>query len=588
MNFIEKLKEYVTNNDDFEIVNIAGSIADQKRNNRKDEFSDIDLFIITEKKDYYLKNVEWLNFFDEKFIYFNDPISMGVGIELRIAYESGLLVDMAIINNREFNLLKQNSTFCEKILDRGMINIKNSKNIDFLKHEPITKEKISESILNRKIDEFWIDIANIYKYLKRGDFFSAKYAFDRRITKLLIFTMEEYAKTIKSNIDVMFNGRYMDSWLDENSLKLIYKINSSTDINQMLNCIDLSIDLFEDRMKKIFDYYGYKKETTKEKIILVIKERINELKIIKSVVDKILMYNYGLNRQKLEKILKEKVQASYRKRKKLNFVIPAFPGKSPNKYSCFSYLPDYTENISINSIRKFIKEIEKSYPFGCNFTIIHDGHFFIKLGITRKEIELNEYISAVRKKLPSNIRSMTIYDLMKNSDLEIAYKQFKRLYVDNNINDNINNIDLSNEILFTKYEFFDKINIANSSNNQIQMRAKIIAKESLKIKKAVNNLIEEFFPDSIRLSVHYQDKNSVKMGFKLIPNSINKGTPWFYVAYVSENGKIILGKTNWIFKNKKLQSNKFGKYYLIDNKSIDVFLEGKCSDIILKEKGFNR
>lgn len=585
MKFIEKLKEYVLKNDDFDVVNIGGSFADKKRENRADTFSDVDLFIITEKKDYYLHNPKWLDFFDEKFIYFNDPISMGVGTELRVAFESGLLADIAIVNNEEFDQLKNNQIFCEKILDRGMINIKNTKGENYFKYKSIEKQKISEKALNRKINEFWIDIANIYKYIKRNDLFSAKYAFDRRITKLLIYTMEEYTKTLNNNIDVMFNGRNMSSWLDEESLKLIYEINSSIKEEEMLKSIELAINLFENRMKKIFKYYGFEEPQENNIIITIIKEKLNELKNIKTVVNKILEYSYGMNNNNLEKILYKKVQEAYEKKEKLNFVIPAFPGKSPNKNSCFSHLPDYTENISINAIKAFIKEINKVYKFKCNFTIIHDGHYFIKLGITRSEEELNDYINEIRKNLPRNVKSKTIYDLMRTNDFNIAYNEFFEKYINN---EKIDNSGLSNEIVFTKYEFFDKIYNVSSSKNQIQIWAKKIAKESLLIKRAVNNLIEDIYPSSIRLSVHYQEENSKKMGFKMIPNAVNKGTPWFYVAYKSTSEKIILGKRNWKLKSKKLKNNKFGKYYLVNDRVVEEFLEGKVSETVKKEKGFNR
>lgn len=585
MKFIDKLKEYVMKNDDFEVVNIGGSFADKKRENRADELSDVDLFIITEKKDYYLQNPKWLEFFDEKFIYFNDPISMGVGTELRIAFESGLLADIAIVNNEEFEQLKNNQIFCEKILDRGMINIKNTKGENYFKYKSIEKQKISEKALNRKINEFWIDIANIYKYIKRNDLFSAKYAFDRRITKLVIYTMEEYTKTLNNNIDVMFNGRNMSSWLDEESLKLIYEINSSIKEEEMLKSIDLAINLFENRMKKIFKYYGFEEEQENNIIIPIIKEKLNELKNIKTVVNKILTYSYGMNNNTLEKILYKKVQEAYEKKEKLNFVIPAFPGKSPNKNSCFSHLPDYTENISINSIKAFIKEINKVYKFKCTFTIIHDGHYFIKLGITRSEEELNDYINEIRKSLPRDIKSKTIYDLMGTRDFNIAYNKFAEKYMNC---EKIDNNGLSNEIVFTKYEFFDKIYNVSSSKNQIQIWAKKIAKNSLLIKRAVNNLIEDIYPNSIRLSVHYQEENSKKMGFKMIPNAVNKGTPWFYVAYKSTSEKIILGKRNWKLKSKKLKNDKFGKYYSVNDKVVEEFLDGKISETVKKEKGFNR
>ncbi len=278
MNFIEKLKKYILQNNDFNIVNINGSYADEKKKNRYDEFSDIDLFVVTEKKDYYLKNPEWLNFYDKKFIYFNDPISFGIGTELRVAFADGLLVDIAIVNKSEFLLLKENSIFNDKIVSRGTICLKN----DFIQEKALYNNKKNCAIdyskptpyeLNRKIDEFWIDIANIYKYISRNDMFSAKYAFDRRITKLLIYVLELYTKMISPDTDTMFNGRNINKWLDINNMNVLLKINSNTDKRKMLQCIDLAIDLFNNIMDQVFSYYGFDKDNRNSVIFEIANKR---------------------------------------------------------------------------------------------------------------------------------------------------------------------------------------------------------------------------------------------------------------------------------------------------------------------------
>lgn len=581
MKFIAELEKYSIYNNDFDVVNICGSFADKINKNRYNEFSDVDVFIITEKKDYYLNNPQWLDFFNEKYIYFNDPISLGIGCELRVAFENGLLVDIAIVNDMEFRQLKKNSIFCEKIIDRGMLTLKNNKGKNYLEHEKIVSNKINEYDLDRKVDEFWIDIANIYKHLKKGDYFSAKYAFDRRIIKIIIFTMEEYAKIIDNNIDVMFNGRNIKKWLDSESLSLIYNITSSFDNLVMVESIINAINLFESRIYEIRRFYGFTIKSKSKNIVNDIKEKINQLKLIYKVVDILLKYNYGSNEQILKEILINKVDYLYRNKKELNFVIPAFPGKSPNDNSCFSILPDYTEELALKTIKDFMNNVNSCYPFGCSFTIIHDGHFFINLGITRSEVELNSYINEIRKKLPENTESKTIYDLFDSDDCNIALDRFYNEY-EKNINDNFDNNAISNEILFTKYEFFDKINDVGISKNQIQMKAKKIALKSLSIKVAISKMINEKYTNSIRLSVHFQNEKSTKMGFKLIPQAINRGTPWFYVAYVSPNGKIILGKKNWNITKKRKKDNN---YYLISNKMITMFENNKIN---IEERKLNR
>ena len=315
------------------------------------------------------------------------------------------------------------------------------------------------------------------------------------------------------------------------------------------------------------------------------KSKKNTNKIINEIVIKILLYSYGENTNNLKCFLFNKILYLYKKKEKLNFVIPAFPGKSPNKNSCFSHLPDYTESIAINTLKKFICDIEDIYPYGCRLTIIHDGHFFYYLNITREEKELNEYINTLRECLNKKILSKTIYDLTSEKDLKNAYLTFEKKYLKSQSN---YNSDLSKEILFTKNEFSDRIYTAKLSNTQKQKIAKKIAISSFKIKSGINEMINDLFPEYIRLSVHYQDINSMKIGIKLIPNSVNKGTPWFYVAYITKQQEIILGKKDWDFKDKILCFSKNGIYYSINEDNVKLFLQKKTNKKILKESELNR
>ena len=278
MDFLKKFEEYALKNDEFNIVSISGSFADKKNNKRFDSFSDVDLFIVTENQEYYLKNPKWLDFYDKDLLlFFNDPISMGVGQELRVGFSDGLLSDIAIVNNKEFCKLKKNKIFCEKIIDRGFKTIKNNYGNKYLIHKKFKDEPISEYELNRLVDEYWIDISNICKHLARNDCFSAKYAFDRRITKIIIKIVEIYMKNKDNSIDTMFNGRKMDSWIDNNILEEIYKIESSFNKNRMLKTILRSNEFFQTITNKIFNYYGYKQDTNKKIIIKIIKERIDKI-----------------------------------------------------------------------------------------------------------------------------------------------------------------------------------------------------------------------------------------------------------------------------------------------------------------------
>ena len=277
MEFLESFKEYSLANDEFNVVNIAGSFADNINKERFDSFSDVDLFIVTENKDYYLKTVKWLSFYDKDLIFFNDPISMGVGNELRIGFSDGIFSDIAIVNNEEFCKLKENEIFCKKIIDRGFKTIKNDYGDNYLLHKKFKENSISEYELNRLADEYWIDIANICKYMSRNDFFSAKFAFDRRITKIIIKVVEIYMKSRNNLVDTMFNGRRMDTWVDKEILEEIYKIESSFDKDKMINTIIMANNFFQKMMENIFNFYNYKQDLNRKNVIKIIQERIDKL-----------------------------------------------------------------------------------------------------------------------------------------------------------------------------------------------------------------------------------------------------------------------------------------------------------------------
>ncbi|MCH5586358.1 aminoglycoside 6-adenylyltransferase [Shimazuella sp. AN120528] len=279
MSFIDEFSSYVNNNEDMEICLLLGSLADNSRR-RSDDLSDYDFFIVTPKSDYYLYQIDWLHFYGEPALYFNDPISLGTGTELRVIFTNEIVTDIAIVNLSQFERLKENKIFCEKILGRGSVVIKNKLEPDILKYKLKEDVELSnlEYKLNRTIDEFWIDIYNIYKHIQRKDYFSAKYAFDRRITKLLIFVLEESTK-LKTNKDVLFNGRSMNKWLDEEDFFLMNEIYSSTSHGQLVQVINKAILLFDNKMDDIFREYNYSKKSNRNKIVNRIKGKLNDIEI---------------------------------------------------------------------------------------------------------------------------------------------------------------------------------------------------------------------------------------------------------------------------------------------------------------------
>ena len=274
--FIEKLDRYVKENDEINACLIMGSITDEKQK-RCDKFSDVDLLIISENKNYYLNNYEWLQFYRKVALHFNDPISLGIGTELRVCFDNELLSDIAIVDYDEFKKPMNNEIFCTKIIGRGFNIIKSDYPNDIYKvdYSKIQPSNITEDFLNRLTDEFIIDVYNVLKYYKRSDYFTAFYAFERRISKILILLLEESYK-LDSTKDVIFNGRYMKKWLSETDYQYVEQIFLNINCDSFMNSVKLAIELFELKISYLANFNNFTLENKMDSFEKIKRKMDNE------------------------------------------------------------------------------------------------------------------------------------------------------------------------------------------------------------------------------------------------------------------------------------------------------------------------
>ena len=306
------------------------------------------------------------------------------------------------------------------------------------------------------------------------------------------------------------------------------------------------------------------------------------------VYEVLIKYLYGDNIDNLKKETLNKIKMFITNNKAIDFVLPSFPGKSPNRNSSFNGKFGYEERYSISVIEKMLTEIKNIYFLGARIFIIHDGHLFTDLGITRTDKELDNYIKEFRKSICEEIISVSLKDLMECSCYDEARKNINELYTSFLDIKDLNGELVEKELLFTKIEFKHQISDNNMSNNHLQMIAKKIAKESLLRKQALAECIEDKYPEAIRLSIHYQDKYSKKLGIRLIDKAINFGSPWFNIIYKCNDGKIILGKKDWFKYQRHLVKDDNGLYYTINQKAEQDFCSNRVNKIIKKEMSIGR
>lgn len=95
----------------------------------------------------------------------------------------------------------------------------------------------------------------------------------------------------------------------------------------------------------------------------------------------------------------------------IEFLLPAFPGKSLNDQSVISAFPDRADYISFKTLSNLRDELQSIYLPGCKIYILHDGHFFYKTGCMRPFGEMDSYIKDLYATSDTkDIFPLTIYD----------------------------------------------------------------------------------------------------------------------------------------------------------------------------------
>ncbi|WP_241480358.1 L-tyrosine/L-tryptophan isonitrile synthase family protein [Legionella norrlandica] len=96
-----------------------------------------------------------------------------------------------------------------------------------------------------------------------------------------------------------------------------------------------------------------------------------------------------------------KVISAVEKHKPVIFVLPAFPGKSPNPEKVLGPLPDFAERLALNFLGNLCQRIKKFYTPGIKIILCSDGRVFSDVvgmkesNVTAYQVELDRLIEGM-------------------------------------------------------------------------------------------------------------------------------------------------------------------------------------------------
>ena len=257
---------------DIRAAMVVGSRA--RTDHPADEWSDLDIMVITTRPERLLGSSDWLKNIGEYWLTFLEPTATGGRMERRVLFEGALDVDFAVIPHgrvrqaarflpllRRFPLLfrllpkgmaqriREDLADAANIFGRGLRVLVDKEGLaaklpQVLAEAQPYRPPTQREFLNA-VDDFWYHAVWTAKKLRRGELWWAKLCCDSHMGRLLLEVIEWHAHAMKgADYDTWQLGRFLEEWADPRALAGLRDAFAHYDEDDIWRALLASMDLF--------------------------------------------------------------------------------------------------------------------------------------------------------------------------------------------------------------------------------------------------------------------------------------------------------------------------------------------------------
>jgi aminoglycoside 6-adenylyltransferase len=267
---------------DIRAAMILGSRARTDR--PADEWSDLDLLVITTDLDRLLSQTDWLENLGTPWLTFLEPTATGGRVERRVLFEGGLDVDFV---PAPLELVQQFAaggwpTEIAAVIRRGARFVLDkdglAASLDMAPGEPPAAAPPTQDEFLNLVNDFWYHAVWVAKKLRRGELWTAKLCCDSYMKRLVLAMIERHAGAASGwSADTWHNGRFLEQWADPRAIDGLREAFAHYDAADVRRALFATMDLFRWLATEIAARLGYPyPATADERVTALIRDYLSE------------------------------------------------------------------------------------------------------------------------------------------------------------------------------------------------------------------------------------------------------------------------------------------------------------------------
>ena len=253
---LQHIKNWINDNNDIRAALITSSLVNPLA--PVDDFSDLDIELVFEDSENYIKSKEWLFQFGDILNYYEEGIEEFEGKHAMkmVQYMDGVKVDFKIYSIEQF-LAEVNSPILPEDWDIGYEILADKDNLTSNLKPPTYQvsiiKKPSFEEFNKIVDNFWWDVTYIPKCLARGDLFYLKFMVEKIIRVEYFIPMIEWYVASQHHWNITTNkyGRLFKKYLSEQEWAQLEETFSGSDLSENWKACGKMLVIFDQMAIKV-------------------------------------------------------------------------------------------------------------------------------------------------------------------------------------------------------------------------------------------------------------------------------------------------------------------------------------------------